>query len=261
MPPVDEPSAPRIYSAREFYDLLASKYDAMTGFETRLERERPAFHALVKRYGIKRALDAGCGSGFHSVVLTQLGVDVTALDLSSEMVRLTGENAEKYQVDIKVFRGAFRDTPREWGESFDAVFVMGNSLPHLPSRDELSEALQSLIAVLRPGGILITQCLNYERILAQRVQILNTKEVNGEVITRKYDYDSDGIRFSVITQTEGPLGKTEKRETVRLRPILKDELMCVLKDLGATAELFGSIMLDPFQPLISTDLVVLATKS
>ena len=260
MAPADDSSAPRISSVRDFYDELASQYDAMTGFEMRFERERPAFRSLVDRYRITRALDAGSGSGFHSVLLAQLGVEVSALDLSPEMVRLTLDNARKHDVNVMVFNVAFVDAPAEWDEGFDAVFVMGNSLPHLLSRDELSNALARLIAVLRPGGILFMQCLNYEKILAERIQILNKKEANGITIIRKYDYDSDGVMFSIVTQTEGRSGKKEKRETVRLRPILKDELTDLLRDLGAKAELFGSITLEPFHPLKSADLVVLATK-
>lgn len=261
MLPADKTSSSRIHTVQEFYDILAQQYDAMTGFEKRFEKEGPAFRRLVDQYGIKRALDAGSGSGFHSIVLAQLGVDVTALDLSPEMVQLTEENARKYTAAVSVFRGAFQETPAEWRASYDAVFVMGNSLAHFLSREELREALKHLCAVLRPGGVLIAQCLNYERILARKDHILNAREVNGVVITREYDYGSDGILFSIVTQEDGQLGKAEKRETVRLRPILQDELVQLLAELGASAESFGGIFLESFQPSASTDLVVIATKN
>jgi len=260
MHPVDKSSSSGIHAVDKFYDILARQYDAMTGFEKRFEKESPAFRRLVDRYGIKSALDAGSGSGFHSIVLAQLGVDVTALDLSAEMVRLTEANARKYKVPVRLFRGSFREAPADWRESFDAVFVMGNSLPHLLSRDELHDALRQLIVVLRPRGILVAQCLNYERILARKDHILNTREVNGVVIRREYEYDSDGIRFSIVTQEGGHAGKAEKRETVRLRPILHSELMQLLAGLGAETESFGNIFLESFQPSTSTDLVVIATK-
>jgi glycine/sarcosine N-methyltransferase len=259
MPPVGE-SSTRIQSVREFYDTLAQQYDAMTSFEKRFEKERPAFRTLIERYGIKRALDAGSGSGFHSILLAQLGVDVTALDLSSEMVRLTEENARRYTVAIKVFGGAFRDIPLDWSGSCDAVFVMGNSLPHLLSQKELTDALSHLLDVLRPHGVLIVQCLNYEKILDRKDHVLNTREVDGMVITREYDYDSDGIRFSVVTRNVGRGKDMEKRETVRLRPILRSELVELLDGLDASTESFGNIMLEPYQSATSTDLVVVATK-
>jgi len=64
-------------SIAKFYDLLAPDYDGMTGFADRFARETPAFQTLVRRYGIRQALDAGCGTGFHSILLSQLGVTVT----------------------------------------------------------------------------------------------------------------------------------------------------------------------------------------
>lgn len=260
MPAVDESSAPHTHAVREFYDALAPQYDAMTSFAKRFEKEGPAIRALVERYGMKRALDAGCGSGFHSIVLAQLGVEVTALDLSPEMLRMTEENARTYHVEIKTLRAAFQDIPAAWREMFDAVFVMGNSLPHLLSYQELADSLRSLMAVLRPGGRLIAQCLNYDRILNRKDHILNAREVNGDLITRKYDYDSDGIRFSIVTQKRGKTDKPEKRESVRLRPILKDELMDLLQDVGTTPDVFGNILLGAYDPSTSLDLIVVATK-
>lgn len=121
-------------SVSEFYDLLAPTYDAMTGFDKRFVQEKPFFRLLVERYEIKTALDAGCGSGFHSLLLSQLGIQVTAIDASAEMVRLTKEHARSFNVNIRTIHGSFGDLGNLVAEQFDAVFVMGNSLAHLRHR-------------------------------------------------------------------------------------------------------------------------------
>jgi len=261
MKPVDDSPGARIRTAEEFYDNIAPQYDAMSGFERRFEKERPVFRALVERYRIKRALDAGCGSGFHSILLSQLDVDVTALDISSEMVRLAKDNARMYQADIKVIKGGFQDTPPEWRESFDAVFVMGNSLPHLLSRNELRQALASLSDVLSSKGLLFVQVLNYAKILARQEHVLNSREINGTTITRVYDYKADDILFSVVTQSAGTLSEAEKRETVRLRPVLSEELRDIFREIGTrSVEFFGNMLLEPFEPLTSADLIAVAEK-
>jgi SAM-dependent methyltransferase len=260
MPAHDESPSTRTAAVREFYEALAPNYDAMTGFANRFERERPAFRALVERYDVKRALDAGCGSGFHSIVLAQLGVDVTALDLSQEMIRRTEEHARLHRVGIRTFVGGFHEIPADWRETFDGVFVMGNSLPHLLSQQELEESLARLMSVLRRSGTLVIQCLNYARILNRKDHILNAKEVDGFLITREYEYDSEGILFSIVSREVGTPGAVEIRETVRLRPVLQEELAGVLSRLGAKTESFGNIQLDPYQPLTSTDLVIVASR-
>jgi len=261
MSPTRDTSSTGDRSTSIFYDLLAPHYDAMTGFEKRFEKETPQFRELVRRYKINDALDAGCGSGFHSILLSQLGVHVTAVDCSEEMVRLAAANAKAHHTEINVFQKAFHEIPAEWSRSFDAVFVMGNSLPHLLTDAELRTALQHLMGVLRPGGVLIAQCLNYERVLARKERILNIKSVEGVKITREYEYLPDGIRFSIVTEHEKKSPTPAARATVRLRPLQKADISSVLNELGASVEFHGDIALAPFHLAESVDLVFVATRS
>src|SRR5512135_1969492 len=91
-----------------FYDSLASDYDAMTGFEKRLVQERPYFHRLVDRYGLTSAVDAGTGTGMHALLLAQLGVRVTAVDVSPEMLRRLSGHAREMQVEIDIVESGFQ---------------------------------------------------------------------------------------------------------------------------------------------------------
>ena len=245
----------------EFYDLLAPLYDSMTGFENRFLQEKPFFRLLVERYGIKKALDAGCGSGFHSLLLSQLGVKVTSVDLSAEMLRLTEEHARRYDVKLKVLKGSFGDLGALIKDRFDAVFVMGNSLAHLLSHADLTESLQSLSSLAVPEGIFFAQNLNYERILATKDRIQSTKDVGDTSIVRFYEYDEDGIIFNILTRQKGSGTVEEKLETIRLRPVLRDELVDALEQVGLDEiKVFGGISMEPFDAATSKDLVVLARK-
>ena len=69
MEQVIEGPGPLLAGVTQFYDNLADDYDAMTGFEKRFVHERPFFNLLMQRYGITSALDAGAGTGFHSLLL------------------------------------------------------------------------------------------------------------------------------------------------------------------------------------------------
>jgi len=73
----------------------------MTGFEQRFPHERPFFRMLIDRYKLENALDAGCGTGFHSILLAQLGLQVTATDISEELLMQTRKHAKEYGVHIK----------------------------------------------------------------------------------------------------------------------------------------------------------------
>ena len=262
MAPADNRDREHPLDVQEFYDRLAPDYDAMTGFDQRFVRETPFFRLLVERYNIKSALDAGCGSGFHSLLLSQLGVQVTAVDASPEMLRLTAKHARKARVKVKALKGSFVDLGELLKGPFDAIFVMGNSLAHLLSRDDLKKAVRSFSRLLSTEGVLFMQCLNYERILAAREKVLSIKEADGKKFVRSYDYDDKGILFNIQTVERGISGGEGKSEKIRLRPVIRDELVSVLvEERLPHVNLYGGISMEPFSPSKSNDLVVLARKN
>ena len=54
----------------------------MTEFHKRFSNEQAVFNTIVEQYQLRTVLDAGCGTGFHSLILASLGVEVTAVDVS-----------------------------------------------------------------------------------------------------------------------------------------------------------------------------------
>jgi len=248
-------------SIEEFYDRLAPNYDAMTSFEKRLDQERPYFQALIDRFHFRSALDAGCGSGFHSLLLAQLGVDVMGVDVSSEMLRLAEEHARAHNVRLRTLQGSFANFGDLIKERFASVFVMGNSLVHLLSPAELEKALRNFATVLDPQGLLFIQILNYERIVARRDYIQSEKQAGNMTFVRSYEYDDAGILFNILTREQKNVTAEEKNQTIRLRPVLRAELVTLLEQVGFNdINLFGAISLVPFDATNSKDLVVLATK-
>jgi SAM-dependent methyltransferase len=65
-----------------------------------------------------RVLDVGAGTGFLSLLLAELGYQVTALDLSSEMLARLAEKAEGRGLEVRVVNGMAEDPPPG---PFDAV--------------------------------------------------------------------------------------------------------------------------------------------
>ena len=88
-----------------------------------------------------RILDAGCGAGQMALQLAQRGADVTAIDLSAEMIRHAAENSEG-QSFAGTIRFASGDMLAEqWGQ-FDGVVAM-DSLIHYQPGDAI-EAVERL---------------------------------------------------------------------------------------------------------------------
>jgi glycine/sarcosine N-methyltransferase len=262
MDPRTEAGTITMDSVESFYDRLAPDYDAMTTFEKRFIQEEPFFRLLVQRYRIASALDAGSGTGFHSILLARLGVSVTAVDISSRMIAELSRHTAQLGVNIRTVQSRFAELPSRVSGPFDAIFCMGNSLAHLLSTKETGEALRAFARLLPPDGILFTQVLNYDRILLTRPQVQSVKETPQGVFTRSYEYLGDTIRFSITKRPiDGGPGE-EHVQSVELRPVISREYLNLLKEAGFDeVRAFGSVAMERFDPVESRDLVVLARRA
>jgi ubiquinone/menaquinone biosynthesis C-methylase UbiE len=245
----------------DFYDRLAPDYDLMTGFEKRFESERPHFERLVRGYAIRSALDAGCGTGFHALLLSQLGVRVTAVDVSEGMLERLKAHAQRKGLNISVVHSVFQDLPAGMSSQFDALFCLGNTLAHLTAEDALSQSLRAFHRVLRPGGVLFLQNLNFERILANNERIQSVKEVGGTTYVRFYDFAGDQVLFNIAKIMRSDQGLRQDLTTVELRPLSRGDLLRALDEARfVRATTYGGISLEPFHVESSRDLVAVATK-
>lgn len=104
-----------------------------------------------------RALDLGCGAGYFSFLLKELGCEVTAIDYSREMLKNAEKNAVRlgisgiayYQMDAQAL-----DFP---DECFDFIFTR-NVTWTLP---DPAKAYAEMVRVLAPGGRLVNCDANY----------------------------------------------------------------------------------------------------
>jgi 2-polyprenyl-3-methyl-5-hydroxy-6-metoxy-1,4-benzoquinol methylase len=245
----------------KFYDTLATDYDAMTGFEQRFVKERPFFRLLVERYGIRTALDAGCGTGFHSLLLARLGVQVTALDISPKMLAVAGRHAKEMELDVHFVEGSFHALPRIAPGPYDAIFSLGNSLAHLLTKTDLARLLAAFTETLSPRGILFLQNLNYDRIMVKKERIQNIKEQDDTTFIRSYEYDDDLIHFNILKKAMNGPEAVQHSTTITLRPVMQKELTELLHVAGfGEVKSYGSISMEGFRSTTSHDLVVLARK-
>jgi len=243
----------------EFYDKLSESYDAMTHFNRRFIGEKPFFAMLVQRYRLRTALDAGCGTGFHSFLLGELGVRMTAVDISKKMLAHLRTHARERHVKVELIEASFQELPDRLHRKYDAVFCLGNSLPHLLSQYEIVQSLKNFAAALNPGGLLMLQQLNYDRILAKKERIQSVKEVDGMTFIRFYEFHDASVTFNILTLKKDKGELNHELESVKLRTILKNELLEAAKAAGfSDLRVHGSIALDDYRPGESKDLVVLA---
>lgn len=134
---------------RDGYGLWSRRYDDPGNPIVALEE--PAVWSLLEERPPGRALDAACGTGRHASRLLQLGHEVTAFDLTRDMLALARERA----VGARLVEADLRALPLASGH-FDLA-VCGLALAHIA---HLRAATAELGRVLARGGRLVVSVLH-----------------------------------------------------------------------------------------------------
>ena len=116
-------------------------------------------------------LDLACGAGRHARVLSNLGHQVTGLDLSVESIAKARENStkEKYQVgDMRTF---------ELGHRFDCVLNLFTSVGYFEDVEDNLKVLHRIHEHLDDKGTLVLDYFNSVKVLAQFIP-REEKEMN-----------------------------------------------------------------------------------
>lgn len=152
---------------REYTREFVSRWDSLIGWDSRAEGENGFFERLLRRNGCKSVADVAAGTGFHAIRLAHAGFEVTASDGAETMIRQTKQNAEDMEVELAAAQVVdWRELHEAFGANrFDALVCLGNAFTHLFEEDARRQALDSMRTVLRPGGLLIMDHRNYDKIL------------------------------------------------------------------------------------------------
>ncbi|MBI5020436.1 MAG: class I SAM-dependent methyltransferase [Ignavibacteriales bacterium] len=246
----------------QFYDNLAPSYDGMTSFDERFRKEKKHFKSIIRKYKISSALDAGAGTGFHALLLSSLGVEVTAIDLSSKMLMQARKHSREMNLKIKTVQTDFLSVPKLIEDKFDAVFCLGNSLPHLPPK-LLLKAFKTFYKMLHPHGIIVTQTLNYNRILHKGENIQNIRHSDKLTTIRYYDFYKKIFRFNVLT-IQHPINRPSSHifQSIIHYPIYHESIKDLVTEAGYTKlQTYGGIDLTEYRAENSRDIVLIAEKS
>jgi SAM-dependent methyltransferase len=106
-----------------------------------------------------QVLDAGCGTGRHSVLLDSAGFKVTGVDISGEMLRVARQKSS----DVEWVEGDMTEWSRP--EAFDAAISICQGGLGLADFDQNPLAhdysiLRNLAASVKPGGKILLTALN-----------------------------------------------------------------------------------------------------
>lgn len=210
--------------AKHYEDVLAKHYSWMTGmpFEEKVAEQRQLLCALGigPRIG-GAAVDLGCGNGYQSFALAELGAaPVWAFDTSAYLLNeLEARNAaglvRPVNADICQFGSNIQP------QSVKVVVCMGDTITHLPSRDAVRLVLDQAANCLVPGGkiALTFRDLSIEVTGADRVIPVRSEPDQIMICVLDYKHDRVGVTDIIYTR-DGLEWHIEKScyEKLRLAP-------------------------------------------
>ncbi len=149
-------------SVQDHYEsFLAKHYIWMAGlpFDEKVKEQRALIETIVKESGAPGffglALDLGSGPGFQSIPLAQLGFSpVIAIDTCAELLKELAVRSDPY--NIKTIEADLTDLPKiPIEEKATLALCMGDTLTHLPSRQQVQKLFTDVLDKLSKDGIFV----------------------------------------------------------------------------------------------------------
>ena len=188
----------------------------------------------------KKILDLACGTGEYSIKLAHAGHEVWGIDADPEMIRLARLKATENNVpavfiaaDMLELDDALCNYP---GAEFDIIFCIGNSIVHLGSTDAIEVMIKRMKMRLAPGGAILLQIINFDRIIQKGITSLPTLTNNekGLAFQRNYTLDKHTglIDFETVLTVKQNNGNIRMCNSVKLFPLTSSMLGDILMNAG-----------------------------
>jgi glycine/sarcosine N-methyltransferase len=219
------------------YENIAEFYDEIFPLkQTRLE----FIESFLKNN--TRVLDVGCATGELALALSKKGHQVEGIDLDEKMIELAREKTKRSGLNTGFFIKDMIKIGEDFSpKSFDAVLCLGNTLVHLENPEKLKEVFMGFHMVLKSGGILMAQLVNYDRILSGGIKELPLLENENFIFRREYRYQEADHRIQFLTHLTIKKNGEVIKNSETLYPLTSRELKDALEHAGFSKfQFFGS---------------------
>ena len=152
------------------YHALAKSYDRLTS-DVDYQATVDFYFEILKREGLspKTAVDLACGTGSVAMLLAEKGMQVTAVDLSAEMLSEAAQKAA--DMENPPFFVCQPLQALQLPRGVDLAVCALDSLDYITNPDDCRDAIARVYKVLNPGGIFIFDVNTPEKLRAMDGQV------------------------------------------------------------------------------------------
>ena len=152
------------------YHALAVSYDRLTN-DVNYKATVDFYMQLLRKEGVspKTAVDLACGTGSVAILLAQMGMQVTGVDLSEEMLTVAMQKAQQLP-----YMPTFVCQPLQklrLPRAVDLAVCALDSLDYITEPEDCRAAIHRIYKVLNPGGCFIFDVNTPEKLRAMDGQV------------------------------------------------------------------------------------------
>lgn len=228
------------------YHALAQSYDSLT-WDVDYDGIVAFYQTLIRREGLspRTAVDLACGTGSVAIRLAQLGLRVTAVDMSEEMLCAAQEKAmDMENAPLFVCQSLQRLTlPR----GVDLAVCALDSIDYITDPADCREAILRIFRALNPGGCFIFDVNTPEKLRAMDGQVFLDETEDTYCVWRgEFDEQTNICSYGMDLFSRKGENWSRSFEEHREYAYSAAQLKTYLRQAGFThIEIFGDRSLEP----------------
>ena len=216
------------------YHALAGSYDRLTN-DVDYRGTVDFYKAILDREGLnpRTAVDLACGTGSVALLLAEKGLQVTAVDLSEEMLTVASQRAQELSNPPAFVCQPLQELRLPRG--VDLAVCALDSLDYITDPADCAEAIRRIYKVLNPGGIFIFDVNTPEKLRAMDGQVFLDEDEDVYCVWRgEFDEETNICSYGMdLFQRRGSVWERSFEEH-REYAYSAQQLTGYLKDAGFT---------------------------
>ena len=217
------------------YEALAASYDRLTN-DVDYEATVAFYREILKQEGLhpRTAVDLACGTGSVTAILARMGLEVTGVDLSEEMLTVAQQKLWEADMQARLVCQNLRDLRLPRG--VDLAVCALDSLDYITDPGDCEKAIRRIYKALNPGGIFIFDVNTPEKLRAMDGQVFLDEDDDVYCVWRgEFDEESNICSYGMdLFQRQGDVWYRSFEEH-REYAYSVEQLMGYLKAAGFTS--------------------------
>ena len=198
-----------------------------------------------------KIMDLACGKGRHAIYLNEKGYRVTGVDLSPESISHASQfENDRLNFDVHDMRKVYQK------DSFEYLFNLFTSFGYFENESENIDAIKSFAATLKPGGTLVIDFMNADKVVknlvaheiktVDHIEFHISRRVENGFIVKDIRFEDEGKAFHF---------------TEKVKAISQSDFIGYLQHAGLTlVKTAGNYNLEDFNADTADRLILIAKK-